>query len=113
ASVILFIMGLGAALATTILTGVPAAKAWRGVPTPYFFAGLCMAFYVLSVTYLGPRLGLGNAIFLVLLGQIVAVAVIDHYGLLGAHRTPLGLARIIGIMLMALGLYLARRPPGA
>jgi len=54
--------------------------------------------------------GLGNAIFLVLIGQLVAATIIDHYGLLNAPKTPATIARITGLGLMAVGLYLARKP---
>ena len=47
--------------------------------------GLLMAFYLLSITWIAPRFGVGNAIFCVLLGQMVAAAVIDHFGLFGAR----------------------------
>ena len=50
------------------------------------------------------------AIFFVLLGQIVAAAVIDHFGWLGAIQTAMTPKRAIGIAVMALGLYLARKP---
>lgn len=113
ASVIIFGMGLSAAIIATSVSGIPALRLWHGVPTAYYFAGLFMAFYVLSVTYIGPRLGLGNAIFLVLVGQMVAVAAIDHFALFGAHQTPISLKRIIGILVMVVGIYLARRPPSA
>ena len=68
-----------------------------------------MAFYVLSVTWIAPHFGVGNAIFFVLLGQLAAAAAIDHFGLFGARVTPLGFTRAAGIALMAAGLALTQR----
>jgi transporter family-2 protein len=69
-----------------------------------------VVFYVLSVTWSAPRIGVGNAIFFVLLGQIVAAAAIDHFGLFGAAKTVITLQRAIGLVVMAIGVYLAKKP---
>ena len=68
-----------------------------------------VAFYVLSITYVAPTFGVGNAIFFVLLGQLVAAAAIDHFGLFGAQTTPLSFTRAGGIALMAAGIALTQR----
>jgi bacterial/archaeal transporter family-2 protein len=66
-------------------------------------------FYALSITYFAPRIGVGNAVFFVLLGQLVAAAAIDHYGLLGAAQFPLTPRRALGVAVMAVGVWLAKR----
>ena len=50
-----------------------------------------------------------NAIFFVLLGQLVSAAAIDHFGLMGARISPLTLTRATGIALMAFGVLLTQR----
>ena len=72
-------------------------------------AGVLIAFYVLSVTYIAPTFGVGNAVFFVLLGQLVAAAAIDHFGLFGAQVTPLSATRAAGIALMAAGVALTQK----
>ena len=72
-------------------------------------SGALFLFYILSITYAGPKMGIGNAVFFVLLGQIVAAAAIDHFGLWGAIKSEITPRRIAGIVLMAAGVYLARR----
>lgn len=88
---------------------VPAAATVGTVPAYYFAGGLFVAFYVLSITWLAPRLGVGTAVFLVLFGQLLATAAIDHYGWLGALQTRLTPQRVAGLALMIVGIYLARR----
>lgn len=101
---------------TVALTVVTVTRSWAGPPiltaTPVhlFAGGLFVAFYVLSITWLAPRLGVGNAVFFVLLGQLLATAAIDHFGLLGALQFRMTPQRAIGLALMALGVFLARRP---
>jgi bacterial/archaeal transporter family-2 protein len=58
---------------------------------------------------LAPRIGIGNAVMLVLLGQLVSAALIDHVGLLGAASHPITLTRFIGLVAMAVGAFIAIR----
>ena len=105
-----FAVGLAVALVLVALTGFPPRAAFN-FSTPYiWFGAVFILFYGVSVTYAAPRIGLGNAIFFVLLGQIVAAAAIDHFGWLGAIQTAMTPKRLLGIAVMALGLYLARKP---
>ena len=74
-----------------------------------YLGGLFVLFYALSVTWAAPKIGVGNAVFFVLLGQLVAAAVIDHFGLLGALKSEITLRRIAGVAVMAFGVYLAKK----
>jgi transporter family-2 protein len=110
ASAILF--GVGFILTALVLAfvGLPPANAFSGVPWWPFAAALGVVFYVLAVTWSAPRIGVGNAIFFVLLGQLIAAATIDHFGLFGALQTTMTLKRALGLLVMALGVYLAKKP---
>lgn len=79
------------------------------VPFTYFLGGALFILYIFSITIATPRIGLGNAVFFVLLGQLIAAAYIDHYGILGAPISSISTKRMIGISLMVLGVYLARK----
>ena len=70
---------------------------------------MLIAFYVLSITFIAPHFGIGNAVFFVLLGQLISAAAIDHFGLFGAQVSPLGLTRAGGIALMATGVWLTQQ----
>jgi transporter family-2 protein len=110
ATAVTFAVGFVVALALVAVTGFPARSAFT-FETPYiWFGAVFMLFYATSVAYAAPRIGLGNAIFFVLLGQIVAAAAIDHFGWLGAIQSALTPKRMLGIAVMAVGLYLARKP---
>ena len=62
-------------------------------PKHLFLAGLLVTFYILSITAIAPHFGVGNAIFFVLLGQLISAAVVDHFALFGAAGSPLNLTR--------------------
>ncbi len=79
---------------------------------PALVGGAIIAFYLLSISLLGPRIGIGTAVLLVLLGQIASAAIIDSFGLLGAPRIPVTGMRVLGIALVMIGITLARRPVG-
>jgi len=80
-------------------------------PVPFYFylGGVFVAFYILSVNWVAPRFGIGNAVAFVLLGQIISMAVIDQYGLLGAATHTITFQRLIGLVLMSAGVFLAVR----
>lgn len=109
AGVILFCIALGAAIVVMLLTnGVPNLIIATTAPKHLFLAGLLVAFYVLSITWVAPKFGVGNAVFFVLLGQLISAAAIDHFGLFGAQISPLSLTRSGGIALMAAGVWLTQ-----
>lgn len=70
--------------------------------------GFGMAFYVSSITFLAPRFGVGNAVMLVLAGQILSAAAIDHFGLFGAPQKPIDWLRALGILIMVAGVIIAQ-----
>ncbi|MEM9434516.1 MAG: DMT family transporter [Pseudomonadota bacterium] len=108
ASVILFAVALATAFAVSLVTGFEPLTRSAQAPKHLFLAGVLIAFYVLSITWIAPRFGIGNAVFFVLLGQLVSAAIIDHFALFGATQTPLNAFRAGGIALMAGGVFLTQ-----
>jgi len=88
---------------------MPPAEAFHAAPWYGWLGGLIVASYVLAITFLAPRIGVGDAICFIVTGQIFAAVVIDHFGLFGAPVAPLSLPRVAGVLLMVAGLFLAKR----
>lgn len=110
AAVILFAVAFCGAAATMLATrGTAALAAAPDQPRHLFLAGLLVAFYVLSITWIAPLFGLDNAIMFVLLGQLVSAAVIDQFGLMGSIVRQVTPMRGAGLLLMAAGVFLAQR----
>ncbi len=109
ASAILFGLGLAVTAALLAYTGAPSTGELAAVPAWRYAGALLVVFYILSITSAAPRIGIGNAIFFVLLGQLIAAAAIDHYGLWGAVKSELTLRRAAGVAVMAFGVYLAKK----
>ena len=109
AAAILFCVALITSL-VVLMFGQP--KAVIGVlsaPKHLLLAGCLIAFYVLTITWIAPKFGVGNAVFFVLLGQLISAAMIDHFGLFGAQVSPLSLTRAGGIALMAAGVFVTQQ----
>ncbi len=98
---------LSAVVVATI--GLPKLDAVSAMPKIYYLAGAIFVFYIASITYAAPKIGLGNAIFLVLLGQILSAAIIDHLGLWNVTQSPITLKRTLGLIVMSIGIYLAQK----
>ena len=71
-------------------------------------AGLFFMIYVVSITYVAPKIGVGNAIIFVVVAQMITAVIIDHFGLFGAAIVEIGWKRILGIALLVAGIALAR-----
>jgi bacterial/archaeal transporter family-2 protein len=107
AAALLFSVGFFVCAAAALAQGAPVDFS-RAQPLS-MTGGAFIALYVLSVTFAAPRIGLANAVLLVLFGQMLSSAAIDHFGLMGAKTVLLNERRIFGLLLMAIGLVLARR----
>ncbi len=110
AASILFLVAITASLGFLFLfAGVPKSIPKVPIPIYSYFGGLFVVFYILSITWVAPKFGVGNAVALVLLGQLISMAIIDHYSLLGAPHYPISLQRSVGLVFMAVGVFLAVR----
>jgi len=75
--------------------------AWSG--------GLFGAVYVVITILLLPRLGAATVIALLVFGQMLTSLIVDHYGVLGAMQRPADLPRMLGAVLLRVGVILTRR----
>ena len=109
AAVVLFLVGLVVSVLAVLYIGLPDLTKVEKLPVYYYMGGLSVAFYILSITWVAPKFGVGNAVFFVLIGQLISSAIIDHFGFFGSPVFPLTINRVLGLVLMALGLSLAVR----
>lgn len=109
AATVLFLVALVCSAVVMFVTGTSAIAKLAEAPRHLFLAGALIAFYVLTITYIAPHFGVGNAVFFVLLGQLISTAAIDHFGLFGARITPLSASRALGIAIMATGVFVTQK----
>lgn len=111
---------LFAVLACTALTALICLGAWlagggRGLPPGLadaplwtFSGGLIGAAYILASVRAAPVLGASLFIAVTSAAQMLASLVIDHYGLAGFGRQPVSLSRVVGGVLVVIGVILLR-----
>ena len=103
ASFVSFLVGtclLGAMLLAT-RTPLSPGQSIAALPAWIWLGGAIGALFVFAATLLVPRLGAASMICLVVLGQVVASLLLDHFGVLGAQR-PADAMRVLGAMAAAL-----------
>jgi bacterial/archaeal transporter family-2 protein len=68
--------------------------------------GIVGALYVGSIVWTVRALGVTGLSVVTLAGQFAAALAIDHFGWLGVDRSPITLAKIAGVALVAAGTWL-------
>ena len=110
ATTILFMVGGVVSLAYLFLSGgISKSPIQEPIPIFFYLGGVFVIFYILSITWVAPKFGVGNAVSFVLLGQLISMAVIDHFGLLGALQHSVSSQRFAGLALMIVGVFLTVR----
>ena len=87
-------------------TALPPATSLRQAPLYTYLGGIIVPTYVVMITILVPRIGVGSAIGLIVTGQIICAVAIDHFGWFNAAVRTLDIRRAGGVLLMIAGIYL-------
>lgn len=76
--------------------------------TPWWIwlGGFLGAIYIFSNAFLVPKIGTGTVVVLALLGQVIGSLSIDQFGLLGAFKNRITPIKIIGLVIMIVGVVL-------
>ena len=85
------------------------SAAWEVLPWYAWVSGVLGLVIVGTIGYSTPRLGLVTALAIIVGAQFATGAVIDHFGLFGADVRPLDFARIAGLGLILVGIWLTFR----
>ena len=86
----------------------PSLQMISKIPWWCWIGGSMGAALVLSGIFLSHRLGAATFIACIILGQLTASVVCDHYGLVGFAVHPVNLQRLLGIAILAGGVVLIR-----
>ncbi len=75
----------------------------------YLTGGVLGAAYVTTVLVTVRELGAGPVVAATIAGQLSASVVLDQFGLLGLPKDPITLGKVVGVVLLAAGVYLIVR----
>ncbi len=107
-----FVIHLGgvllAGLPLIVLTG-GRLSGWRQVPPAALGAGALGVILVGAVSYSIPRVGVTATLAVVMAGQFIVAAILDHFGLIGADVRHFNFTRAAGIAVLFLGTWLITR----
>ena len=75
----------------------------------YLSGGVLGAAYVTSVLVTVRSLGAGGVVAATIAGQLTAAVVVDQFGLLNVEKEPITAVKLLGLVLLALGVWLVVR----
>jgi transporter family-2 protein len=89
---------------TSNLHEMPGLSEW------YLYVGGVLGVAIVAAPILlVPRIGTTPTLIAIILGQSLMALLIDHFGLLAAPKVEVNLPRVFGVLLVAVGAYLAGR----
>ncbi|WP_317899881.1 DMT family transporter [Aurantibacillus circumpalustris] len=106
-----FLVGLVGMIVFVLISRVamPSPQQLVDAPIYGYFGGLIVATYVVMITILVPRIGVGTAIGFIVTGQILFAVVIDHFGLFNVATRLIDTTRFVGVTLIVVGVYLVMK----
>ncbi len=105
-----FAFGLAVLLALVAVRG-EVARIGEAVNVPWWYltGGILGAVYVTTVLVTVGTLGAGPVVAATIAAQLSVSLVVDQFGWLGVTRDPITAGQVIGVVLLALGVFLIVR----
>ncbi len=82
---------------------------WQNIPWYALIAGIWGLIVIGAVSYSFPRVGALGTMVLIVAGQLVLATMLDHFGWLSASVRPIDTQRVIGILVLFIGVWLIVR----
>ncbi|MDM8538268.1 DMT family transporter [Desulfobacterales bacterium HSG17] len=90
---------LVSASGSSTIKGIVDAKWWE------LSGGVMGAFFVAIITYSVPRIGTTAAMAITIAAQLTVGMLLDHFGVFGFKGAPLDLKRLMGVGMLAVGIF--------
>jgi transporter family-2 protein len=71
--------------------------------------GLLGAIYICSLIFIIPKIGAANAIGFAVAAQLIFSVIFDHFAWAGFPHNPINWQRMLGIVLLVLGLFFLKK----
>ncbi|TRX72375.1 DMT family transporter [Carboxylicivirga sp. M1479] len=88
---------------------IPTKEIVSAMPLYLFIGGIIGAVYVSSAIILIPKIGVATMLGASIGGQMIVASIIDHYGFFNINVHAISPGRIIGIILLIIGVFLIQR----
>jgi transporter family-2 protein len=109
------LINYGLGISMVVLANLVSRQPWpgfdklSGVPWWAWIGGLAGAAYGLAAILLAYRLGAATLMASAVTGQVIASVLLDHFGWLGFGMHAANVWRLLGVMLMIIGVVLVAR----
>jgi len=107
-----FIIHLGGLIAATALLIISKGGnigQWQNLPWYALAAGALGVLLISAQVFIIPSIGVAATITLIIAGQLIMAAGIDHYGVFEIESKPFNWERVSGLMIVLLGVWLTVR----
>ena len=108
-SLIVHLGGTVASLLLLIARGGEQIHQWPNLPWYMLCCGGLGLVLYLSISHTVPKLGAASAIILIIVGQLMAGLVIDHFGAFDTASRAFDPSRLLAVALLLAGAYLIVR----
>jgi transporter family-2 protein len=105
----IFIVHIGGALISVLpllFFGGGKLSQWRNVPWYALGAGIFGLVVIAAISYMIPRVGVAASIITIVAGQLLVGTILDHFSLLGSMGRSLDPARVLGLAVVLIGVWL-------
>lgn len=111
ATMVSYVGGLLACMVILALIRVsyPTTQQLMAIDGHFYIAGVLGMVFVTGMLYLMPHIGVTTMLVAAIIGQLIASLMIDHFGGFGGLKIAISPSRIIGVILMLVGLYFFQR----
>jgi len=82
---------------------------FHSLPKWAWFGGVFAAYYLVASLIAMPKLGAAVVFSLLIAGQMLAALILDSTGAFGGLRIPLSVSRVLGTMLLLIGVILVQK----
>jgi transporter family-2 protein len=105
-----FSVALSVVLTVALATRQPApiTTGLGGAPWWVWTGGVFSATFIVVSTLLTPRLGVAVTLATIIVGQLSAALLVDHFGLFGGPVVRVSMTRMAGVALLLAGITLMR-----
>jgi transporter family-2 protein len=104
-----FIVHIGGAIIVSVpllFYGGGKLGQWRSLPWYALVAGIFGLVVIGAISYMIPRIGVAASITTIVAGQLLVGTLLDHFGLLGATERLLDPTRVLGLIVVIVGVWL-------